>query len=164
MSKSALVTLGTAVFVAGCANLQGGVSLPIPPMPRDTGEITSAQAFYSLPFVRPALCGVNVYVDEDNNISIDHEPVRTKRCVGIARKIVWKLDPDDTTVFFPPNAIVLKSSPGPGDPACALDTSSGGKKFECTFSGSPNGQTYFYKITVLKEGMPLMLDPSMVNN
>lgn len=162
MSKSALVTLGAAVFVAGCANLQGGVSLPIPPMPRYTAEITSAQAFDVLPFARPALCGVNVYVDEDNNISIDHEPVRTKRCVGISRKIVWKLDPGDTTVFFPANAIVLKSSPGPGDPTCALVT--GGKKFECTFSGPPNGQTYFYKITVLKAGVQLVLDPSMVNN
>ena len=161
MSKSALVTLCAAVFAAGCANLQGGVSLPIP---RDTGEITSVQAFDLLPFVRSARCGVNVDVDEDNNISIDHEPVRTKRCVGNPKKIVWKLDPGDTTVFFPANGIVLKSSPTPGDPACGLVPDSGGKKFECTFSGAPNGQTYFYKITVLKEGMPLVLDPSMVNN
>ncbi len=164
MSKSALVTLGAAVFVAGCANLQGGISLPVTSMPRNMTEITSAQAFDLLPFVRPARCGVNVYVDEDNNVSIDHEPVRTKRCVGIPKKIVWKLDPGDTTVFFPANAIVLKSSPGLGDPACNPVDGSGGKKFECTFSGSPNGQTYFYKITVLKEGIPLMLDPSMVNN
>ena len=161
MSKLALVTLCAAVFAAGCANLQGGVSLPIP---RDTGEITSVQAFDLLPFVRPARCGVNVYVDEDNNISIDHEPVRTKRCVGIARKIVWKLDPADTTAFFPVNAIVLKSSPAAGDPACGPVSGSGGNKFECTFSGPPNSQTYFYKITVLKEGMPQMLDPSMVND
>ena len=164
MSKSALVTLGAAVFVAGCANLQGGISLPVPSMPRDMTEITSAQAFDLLPFVRPARCGVNVYVDEDNNISIDHEPVRTKRCSGSVKKIVWKLDPGDATVFFPSNAIALTSTPAFDDPTCQPVFGSFGKKFECIFGSSPNFKTYIYKITVLKDGLPLLLDPSMVNN
>ena len=163
MFKSALVTVA-AVFIVGCTNLHGGVNLPSPPMPRDIGEITSVQAFELSPFTRPAKCGVNVYVDEDNTISIDHEPVRTKRCVGTVRTIIWKLDPHDATLSFPSNGIELKSTPAAGDPICGLVTGSTGKKFACTFSGSPTGQTYFYKITVLKNGVSLMLDPSMVNN
>ena len=164
MFKSAFVTVVAAMYVAGCANLQGGVSLPMPPMPRDKTEITSVQAFELLPFSKPARCGVNVYVDEDNTISIDHEPVRTKRCVGAVKEIVWKLDPSDTTLSFPPDGIVLKSAPAPGDPTCKPDAGSTGKKYACTFGDPPNGQIYFYKITVLRSGVTLVLDPSMVNN
>ena len=164
MFKSAFVTVVAAMYVAGCANLQGGVSLPMPPMPRDKTEITSDQAFELLPFTRPARCGVNVYVDEDNTISIDHEPVRTKRCVGAVKKIVWKLDPGDPTLSFPSDGIVLKTTPAFGDPTCEPIAASAGKKFSCTFPDPPNGKTYFYKITVLRGSATLVLDPSMVNN
>ena len=170
MSKSALVTVA-AVFIVGCTNLQGGASLPpLPmpmpmPMPRDIGEVTSVQTFELSVFTRPARCGVNVYVDEDNSIAIDHEPVHTKRCVGSVRTILWKLDPADSSLTFPSNGIELKSAPAAGDPICGLVTASAGKKFACTFSGSPTGNMYRYTITVLRNGVALLpLDPTIINN
>lgn len=145
MVRALSFPLALCVLLAGCAGSQGlGKD--------DPGASVRA----------PDKCKVKVSFDEDDEITVDHEPVRVKRCAGSGRKVVWSLDGPDAKgwSFHPTEGIAMKVTTGVARVDCAAD----GPRYSCTFTQPSALEKRAYTIKLVKSTVTRTLDPTVFND
>ena len=115
-------------------------------------------------------CKVNVQlVGDDGDITVDHEPVRTKRCkTGDDRYIVrWKLTSASGYKFDSAVGITFpagKNSANTG-PLPDCNSGRGEAEYSCTFPAMPTGYKWSYMIKLVRAGhQDKTLDPTVIND
>lgn len=143
--KIALTVLAGSALLAGCAMTSGGSA--------GFDAQISARA--------PEKCKVKVSFDEDDEITVDHEPVRVKRCAGAGRKVVWVLDGPEAKgwSFHQTEGITMKQSTG-ATVTCGPD----GARYVCTFSQPSSAEKRAYTIKLVKSTSVRTLDPTVFND
>ena len=152
MSKRNRWVLGLLCGLAGCTSVR----------------VAQDGDGYREVFVQQA-CRVNVQLDENGDITVDYEPVRTKRCpASYDRKTVaWKLTSASGYKFANADGIAFpvgKNSANTGPlPECT--SSSGDTEFSCKFPASPTGYKWSYLIKLVRPSFAeKTLDPTVIND
>ncbi len=114
-------------------------------------------------------CKVNVQLDENGDIIVDHEPVRTKRCAASASKktVFWKLTSASGYKFGNTDGITFPSTKNPSNPGqpTGCGSSNGGTEFSCEFPASPSGYKWSYMIKLVRSGYAdKSVDPTVIND
>lgn len=129
----------------------------------------------AMPFIdasaraRPTKCVVNVYVDDDGQVLIDHEPVRTKACGESEKVVTWSLQPGSGVYTFAPTTdthpgIEFPAQKNPSPPATPNCSRPNDYTYRCKWSGA-SGYKWTYAINVLKNGVAFKtLDPTVFND
>ena len=152
MSKRNRWVLGLLCGLAGCTSLR------VDPDGDGHREVRVQDA-----------CKVNVQlVGDDGDITVDHEPVQTKRCnSGVDKYIVrWKLMNARGYKFDHKNGITFpasKNSESPRQPMCK--SGSGDTEVSCQFPEPSTGYKWSYMIKLVRAGhQDKTLDPTVIND
>ena len=115
-------------------------------------------------------CKVNVQLDENGDITVDYEPVRTKRCMPILGRptVTWTLRSASGYKFDSAVGITFpagKNSANIGQPPVCT-SGSGGNEFSCKFpAGRRTGDKWSYMIKLVRTGYAdKTLDPTVIND
>ena len=145
-------------FLGLLCGLAGCTLPPVAPDGDDTKEVR----------IQPP-CKVNVQLDVNGDITVDHEPVRTKRCKAIfdRKTVTWTLRSASGYKFDNADGITFpagKNSANIG-PSPECTSSSGGNDFSCTFPAMPTGYKWSYMIKLVRSGhADKTLDPTVIND
>ena len=114
-------------------------------------------------------CKVNVQLDENGDITVDHEPVRTKRCPASSdrKTVAWKLTSASGYKFANADGITFpagqnSANTGPW-PECT--SGRGETEFSCAFPAMPTGYKWSYMIKLVRTSYAdKTLDPTVIND
>lgn len=120
----------------------------------------------------PNPCQILVQLDENGEIVVDHEPVRTKRCGTnlLGKKVAfWRIDASTVQGYkFSTNGIEFEKTknayPDPDFPTGCVRID-GGNRFSCEFGAKATGRKWSYTINLEKaQHNPKSADPTVVND
>jgi len=154
MQKSVFVAISVTFLLAACA----------------TGSRINSDgrsAFIGSLVTHPNPKAPNVFVDDDDYVIVDQEPIRIKLRQGQNPFIVWALE-NNTPYVFASNPITITpigTSPSLNNLQCPLSGGAGQKYLVCTYDDPTVKGKYSYtlRVTNSQTGKTLTSDPSIMN-
>ncbi|MEO8346705.1 MAG: hypothetical protein ABI607_13520 [Betaproteobacteria bacterium] len=166
-SKSWLLVIAAVGLATGCATAPEPVKPAQGKAVSRTFEGEDLAGFNPLQFAKPDRFRVNIFVDGDELLTLDQEPVRRSNTDTSDVKLVWLLEQDPAgslvKYVFPDDAAIrmVQTSGSTTPTACGKESP---KKFVCKYTrNGPATWKYTVRVTNMVTGIPLtILDPSMI--
>ena len=155
MHKSIFAAISVTLLVAACAT--GGRI-----------NVDGRSGFIGSLVTHPNPKNPNVFVDDDQYLVVDQEPIHIKLRQGQNPVIVWALE-NNTPYVFAQNPITISSvgaSPPLSNLQCPLPGTGAGLKYLiCTYDDptAKGKYTYTLRVTNSQTGTTLASDPSIMN-